>query len=116
MSISMRDLFSRQGIAGEVISLRNSLANHPGGLKMSLREAHRRLLTLADGDGFSRGCRRPGSLQIDFIAGKKEVGLMLPACVPIAGKTSVIRDLYDWRDTFFCRFCRRNPDDRGHTY
>ena len=47
MSMSMRDLFSRQGIAGEVISLRHSLANHPEGLQMSLREAHRRLLTPA---------------------------------------------------------------------
>jgi hypothetical protein len=92
MSISMRELFSRQGIAGEVISLRHSLANHPEGLKMGLREAHGQLLTPPDGDGFSRGCRRPGSLQIDFVVGTKEVGLMLPAWVPIAGTTSVVRD------------------------
>lgn len=94
MSISMRDLFSRQGIAGEVISLRHSLANHPEGLKMSLREAHRRLLTPADGDGFSRGCRRPESLHtgVDVIVhtfGRREVGGVLPAWVPVAGSTGI---------------------------
>src|SRR4051812_49257890 len=92
MSISMRDLFGRQRIAGEIISLRRSLANHPDGLNMSLREAHRRLLTLANGDGFSRGCRQPRSLEIDFVIGKYEVGVVIPEWVPIAGKTSVVRD------------------------
>lgn len=90
MSISMRELFSRQGIAGEVISLRHSLANHPEGLKMGLREAHKRLLALADGNGFARGCRRPGSVVITVA--DQDVGLMLPAWVPIAGTTSVVRD------------------------
>lgn len=61
MTISVKELFGRQGISGEVISVRNSLANHPDGLKMSLREANERLLTLADGDGFARGCRRPNT-------------------------------------------------------
>ena len=87
MSISMRDLFSRQGIAGEVISLRHSLANHPEGLQMSLREAHRRLLTHAehaDRDGFSRGCRRPGTVTIHYGFGEKDVAPVLPAWVPVS--------------------------------
>lgn len=99
MSISMRDLFSRQGIAGEVISLRHSLVNHPEGLKMSLREAHRRLLTPADGDGFSRGCRRPESVKIglsipvvDFTLFEQGIGGVLPSWVPIAGTTHIFRE------------------------
>jgi hypothetical protein len=92
MSISMKDLFSRQGIAGEVISLRNSLANHPEGLKMSLREAHKRLLTTPDGDGFSRGCHRPESIKISFGIGDKELGGALPEWVPVAGTTALVRD------------------------
>jgi hypothetical protein len=90
----MRDLFSRQGIAGEVISLRHSLTNHPEGLKMSLREAHRRLLTdwLADGRGLLRGCRRPESVKLTYPFGEQLLGGLLPAWVPVAGTTSVIRD------------------------
>lgn len=88
MSVSMRELFSRQGIPNEIISLRNSLANHPEGIRMSLREAHRRLLDDASGDGFSRGCRRPESVKIS-IPGifTKELGGVLPAWVPAAGST-----------------------------
>lgn len=87
MSISMRELFSRQDIAGEIISLRNSLANHPQGLQMSLREAHGRLLELNAGDGFSRGCRRPGKLEIDLGFDRKDVGVVLPAWVPVSRNT-----------------------------
>ncbi len=88
MSISMRELFSRQGIAGEIISLHNSLANHPEGLKLGLREAYERLLMPADGDGFARGCRRPGALTILG----KDVGLEIPGWVPIVGETALVRD------------------------
>lgn len=92
MSISMKELFSRQGIVGEVISFRNSLANHPEGLKMGLREAHRRLLALADGNGYSRGCRQSGTVKIDYGVSERDVAPVLPAWVPIAGTTSVVRD------------------------
>ena len=88
MAISIKELFGRQGIAGEVISLRNSLTNHPEGNKMSLREAHSRLLTPADGDGFARGCRRPGTLTIRG----RDVGLEIPGWVPVAGETVLVRD------------------------
>ena len=92
MSISMKDLFSRQEIVGEIISLRNSLANHPEGLKMSLREAHKRLLAFADGNGFSRGCRRSEAIKIDFVVGEKELGEVIPQWVPVAGTTTLVRD------------------------
>ena len=93
MTISVKELFGRQGIEGEVISVRNSLANHPDGIKMGLREAHLRLLTLADGNGVARGCRRPGSLTLG-VPGifEKDVGLELPGWVPVAGETQVVRD------------------------
>jgi hypothetical protein len=65
MSTSMRYLFTREGIASsagqgepEIISLRNSLANHFQGLEIGLREANRRFLTAVGGDGFARGCHR----------------------------------------------------------
>lgn len=59
MDISLRELFTRQDIQGEVISLRNSLSNHYQGLQLSLREAHSRFLQIADGK--ARGCHS-GSL------------------------------------------------------
>ena len=60
MTISVKELFGRQGIVGEVISVRNSLANHPEGSNMSVREAHGRLLTQADGNGFAAAAAGPG--------------------------------------------------------
>lgn len=87
MSISMRDLFSRQGIRGDVISLRNSLANHVGGLQMGLREAHRRFLKPDGGEGFKRGCRRPESFQIgidlQFKKWAKDLGGAMPSWVSV---------------------------------
>jgi hypothetical protein len=66
MSTSQRYLFTREGIASaagqtepEIISLRNSLANHYQGLEIGLREANRRFLTAVGGDGFARGCHTP---------------------------------------------------------
>ena len=86
MSLGMRALFSHLGIAGEIISLRNSLANHPQGLRTSLREAHRRLLTPDRGDGFSRGCRASRSLSalgLEIPLGKYDPALVAPAWVPV---------------------------------
>ena len=99
MSISMRELFGRQGIPDEVISLRNSLANHPNGLAIGLREAKQRLSKLADGNGFARGCRRPGT-KIGDLFGVTEFRfpadidplLALPEWVPVAGKTELVHD------------------------
>ncbi len=63
MTVSIKDLFSRQDFAlsagqryGEFISVRNSLENHFQGLAIGLREAYRRFLTPADGNGCARGC------------------------------------------------------------
>jgi hypothetical protein len=94
MTISVKELFGRQGISGEVISVRNSLANHPDGIKMSLREAYRRLLEPADGNGFARGCRRPDTLTIGIpkLFTIKDVGLVLPEWVPVAGNTTLVED------------------------
>lgn len=64
MSISMRDLFSRQGIEGEVISLHNSLANHDGGLQIGLREAHSRF-----GEGFRFGHRQGSESSLERARG-----------------------------------------------
>jgi hypothetical protein len=94
MSISLRGLFGRQGIAGEVISLRNSLANHPQEMhRGSLREAQRRLKELASGRGLSRGCRRLGDIKIDFGVGEKDVGIVLPSWVPVADFAGETRTL-----------------------
>src|SRR5437868_2059368 len=89
MSISIRDLFSRQGIPNEIISLRNSLANHPDGIKMGVREAYQRLLTPADGNGFSRGCIPPHSFYIDYVIDSKDVGGALPNWVQVSGSTGL---------------------------
>jgi hypothetical protein len=85
MSISMRELFSRQGIQGEVISLHDSLANHDGGLQMGFREAHRRFLEPDTGRGLSRGCRRPESIKIVVIPSvfEKELGGAMPNWVSV---------------------------------
>jgi hypothetical protein len=92
MSISIKDLFSRQNMAGTIISLRNSLANHPKEFRTSLREAHKRLLEPADGDGFSRGCRPSASVKISFGVGDMEMGETLPQWAPVAGNTAFVRD------------------------
>lgn len=111
MSISMKELFSRQNIESEVISLRNSLSNHPQGLNMGLREAHERLLQPADGDGFARGCRRPDSVEIGVpVFGGKELGGVLPSWMPIAGNTRLVRDHGSGETTV-----RLEPDYRGET-
>jgi hypothetical protein len=100
-SVSMRGLFQRQDIAGEVISLRNSLANHPQEMhRGSLREARTRLTQPASGDGFSRGCRR--GEEIDFGGGGvsipeswipgADVAFALPSWVPVAGQTRLVRE------------------------
>lgn len=77
MSISIRDLLSRQNIAKEVISLRNSLGNHYQGLEMGMREAHERFLKPADGNGYGRGCHRP----TQSIAG--DLAYVVPAWVSV---------------------------------
>lgn len=82
MAISMRELFHRRRITDEIISLRHFLANHPGSLR-SLREAHKRLTTLNEDDGFRMGCRLPASIKIDAGIKTEEVGQVLPSWVPI---------------------------------
>jgi hypothetical protein len=91
MTLSMRELFRHDGIVGEVISLRNSLNTHPWGLALGLREAHRRLMQLTSSDGFAPGCRRPDSVRIYYGLGQWEVGGVLPALVPVAGDTRLVR-------------------------
>lgn len=59
MDLRLKHLFSRQEIPNEIISLRNSLANHPSVKGVGLREAYARLVKLADGNGYTRGCHRP---------------------------------------------------------
>jgi len=84
MSISMRNLFSRRGIDGEIISLSNSIANHYQGLQMSLREAHEFFLRLVDGNGFTRGCKR-GNDDVVYVEdyGFIEVGKVMPSWVSV---------------------------------
>lgn len=99
MSISMKELFRRQGIHKEVISFRNSLANHPEGLKMGLREAYTRLRQPTADNALERGCRIPESaVAVDYIIGEKTVGEVLPAWVPVAGNTKLVRDHREGRE------------------
>ncbi|MEZ4864883.1 MAG: hypothetical protein R3C14_26455 [Caldilineaceae bacterium] len=92
MAVSMRELFSRRGIDHDVISLRHALSNHPQGLKLGLREAHRRFLDPTSGNGFARGCRHPNSIQIGVPGiGGKDLGGVLPSWVPVAGNTRLVR-------------------------
>jgi len=84
MTISVRDLFSRQDIPGEIISLRDSLANHSKGLQMSLREAHEFFLKLVDGNGFERGCKHENDEEIELGEHYKQgVGQVLPSWVSV---------------------------------
>ncbi len=110
MSISMRDLFSRHGINNEVISLRNSLLNHPDGLSIGLREAHRRLTTPLNGNGYARGCRTEDSVKIDYGIGDKKIGGVLPEWVPVSGNTVLVSDHRTDPITFSLR-----PDYAGET-
>jgi hypothetical protein len=80
---TMRELFHHQGVDGEVISLRQSLANHFKGEGLSLRQAESRFLKPADGDGFAQGCRRPDVIAIDFGLDRKPLGGALPSWVPV---------------------------------
>jgi hypothetical protein len=59
MASSMKALFFRRNIPNQVISLRNSLWNHFGGLAMSFREASGRFRIPADGRRGRLGCPRP---------------------------------------------------------
>jgi hypothetical protein len=77
MSITIRELFSRQGIDNELVSLRNSLENHYQGLQMGLREAHQKFLIPVDGDGYNRGCHKPSQL----VAG--DLAYVVPSWVPV---------------------------------
>jgi len=90
MSLSVKDLFHRQDIPGEVISLRNSLANHPDGIKIGLRAVYQQLLTPVDGNGFACGCHEPGSVKISYLVSSRDVGGVLPQWVPAAGTTSLV--------------------------
>jgi hypothetical protein len=104
MTISMRELFSRQGIPDEVISLRHSLEKHPFDLSIGLREIHRRLLQPVDGDGFRRAgrrvppCRKEDSVRItlsflpfvSFDDITKNVGHALPSWIPVSGRTTLV--------------------------
>jgi hypothetical protein len=93
MDIGMRDLFSRQEIRGEIISLRNSLANHPGGLDLGLREASSRFTTPVAGDGFRRGCHRRFRQDLDVLnalldvvtdtEATRELSFLIPAWVSV---------------------------------
>ena len=82
MPISMRSLFTRYGVSGDIVSLRHSLEQHLGGIGISLRTAHERFLTLDTGSGYDCGCRSPDSLSI-HLAGlaSHNVGNVLPAWV-----------------------------------
>ena len=71
MSISLRELFTHQGIQGEAISLRNSLSNHYQGLQLGLREAHSRFLQPTDGK--ASGCH----------SGSLGFGKVIPAWVSV---------------------------------
>jgi hypothetical protein len=67
--MSLRSWFSRKGIASsvgrkdneEIISIRNSLKNHVGGLQRGLLDNIRTFSGSANGDGYSRGCKHEGS-------------------------------------------------------
>ena len=97
MSISLRELFTRQNIEGEAISLRHSLANHYQGLQLGLREAHQRFLQHTDGNGFARGCLRPDTVKIDYGFGERALGEILPAWVAVvddaAGETRTLEGI-----------------------
>ncbi|MGZ3667339.1 MAG: hypothetical protein ACXVDA_22965 [Ktedonobacterales bacterium] len=54
--MSMRELFRRQGIPNELISLRNALLNHHVGPQGGLRAALQTFRTPANGDGYACGC------------------------------------------------------------
>ena len=88
-SVSLREFFGRRGLTDEAVSLRRSLATHPEARGLSVRTACARLVTIADGDGYSRGCRREGSITIDYAVGEKKLGGALPNWVAVTGRTRV---------------------------
>ncbi|WP_308874926.1 hypothetical protein [Thiothrix subterranea] len=93
MSISLRHLFAKHGLEGMLISIRNSLKNHPNGEQMSMRSAHGILFTPVSGNGFLRGCRDPNSVRIDLVPGLVNLEVLrgvLPSWVPIAGNTNLL--------------------------
>ncbi len=77
MNLSLKHIFSRQGIPNEIISLRNSLANHPSVTSTGLRGTCERLLKPADGNGYARGCHKPSQA----VAGK--LAYVVPAWVSV---------------------------------
>lgn len=87
MSISMRDLFSRQEIPGEIISLRNSLLYHFGDATISLREAHKYLSPEMLVPGLVFGLRHNMNQERDRING--EYTVLFSASV----KASVLRHM-----------------------
>src|SRR5262245_58458008 len=96
--ISMRALFQRQEQSTGFVSLRHSLENHPDGISMSVRQANARLTTVDKGDGFSRGCRRPGTRIEDVLGltgidfpGDQDPLLELPGWAAVAGNTTLVR-------------------------
>lgn len=80
MDISLRNLFSRREISGEIISISRSLKNHfrPGS---SLRKMNETFLKAASGNGFACGCEKPESLKIDLLISEKKFGEVVPSWV-----------------------------------
>lgn len=77
MPTSIRDLFGRQGIPNQAISIRDSLAHHVDGHHLTLRQAATRFLQPVSGDGYARGCKRPTQI----IAG--ELAYVVPSWVSV---------------------------------
>ncbi len=85
--VSLRQLLRRLEIADDVISFRNALGNHPGGITLGLREAVRTFTKPNNGTGFSVGCRKPKSSTISIpLILKRELGQVLPAWVDVSPK------------------------------
>ena len=91
---SMRALFSRRGVTGDEISLRNALANHIGGSAIGLRAAERTFTTRDRGNGRAAGCRLEDSSTIDFPGIYTHgVGNVLPAWVDVERREHAARTI-----------------------
>ena len=80
---SMRQLFTRQNLPGQIVSLRHALAAHAGGQRMGLREASTTFTTLHTSSGFESGCREPNDIEIGIGIGGKNMGQLFPSWVAV---------------------------------